>query len=62
MYPSFFEYSLLLHEIVVDCYPSIKTITKEMNLSVNIVKRAIAGFISKRKWRQEQFNVFLIIM
>lgn len=40
------------------CYPAIKTIAKELNLSVSTVKRAIAdleksGFISKKqRWRE----------
>lgn len=40
------------------CYPSIKTISKELNFSVSTVKRAIAdlessGFISKKqRWRE----------
>ena len=40
------------------CYPAIKTIAKELNLSVSTLKRAIAdleksGFISKKqRWRE----------
>ena len=40
------------------CYPAIKTIAKELNLSVSTVKRAIAdleksGFISKKQRLRE---------
>lgn len=40
------------------CYPSIKTISKELNFSVSTVKRAIedlvvSGFVEKKqRWRE----------
>lgn len=37
------------------CYPSIKTILKEVNLSVSTVKKAIedlvtSGYVEKKQW------------